>query len=335
MSLENMQDFLLGFNTPKEIEVKEIGKNRVQIVLEPFETGFGSTLGHALRRILLSAMPGAAISETVIEGASHEYDVLDGCKEDVIDIILNLKGVAVRLNVKNEVTLTLSKKGPCIVTAGDLAAGNSQVEVTNPDHVIAHVMDDRTFNLFAKITKGVGYYSAQQKRQNLLSTETSLDVGTILVDASYSPVTRVSYEVQNTRVGNRTNLDKLVLDVQTNGTITPEEIVRCAASILQHQLSCFSEVIPRTFLQEDLGYTNVSPMLSRAVEDLDLTVRAANCLKAENIYFIGDLVQRTESELLRTPNLGRKSLSEIKALLTEHRLSLGMDVEGWEPPAKE
>jgi DNA-directed RNA polymerase subunit alpha len=317
----------LEFLTPKHIQVEQHSITRASVVLEPLERGFGHTLGNALRRILLSSMPGCAIVETEIEGVLHEYSTLEGVQEDVVEILLNLKGVAVKLNSNDEAEITLDRKGPGVVTAGDFELGHD-IEIANPEHVIANLNENGHLKLRAQVGRGRGYEPADIR---IADEEESRVIGSLLLDASYSPVQRVSYKVDSARVEQRTDLDKLVIDLETNGTIDPEEAIRRAATILQQQVSVFvdleSENEPEAVVEED----EIDPILLRPVDDLELTVRSANCLKAENIYYIGDLIRRTEVELLKTPNLGKKSLTEIKDVLASRGLSLGMRLENWPP----
>jgi DNA-directed RNA polymerase subunit alpha len=317
----------LEFLTPKHIQVEQHSITSASVVLEPLERGFGHTLGNALRRILLSSMPGCAIVETEIEGVLHEYSTLEGVQEDVIEILLNLKGVAVKLNSNDEAEITLDRKGPGVVTAGDFELGHD-IEIANPEHVIANLNENGHLKLRAQVGRGRGYEPADIR---IADEEESRVIGSLLLDASYSPVQRVSYKVDSARVEQRTDLDKLVIDLETNGTIDPEEAIRRAATILQQQVSVFvdleSENEPEAIVEED----EIDPILLRPVDDLELTVRSANCLKAENIYYIGDLIRRTEVELLKTPNLGKKSLTEIKDVLASRGLSLGMRLENWPP----
>lgn len=317
----------LEFLTPKHIQVDQKSATRASVVLEPLERGFGHTLGNALRRILLSSMPGCAIVETEIEGVLHEYSTIEGVQEDVIEIMLNLKGVAVKLNSLDEAEITLDCKGPMVVTAGDFQLSHD-IEISNPDHVIANLNENGHLRLRAQVGRGRGYEPADVR---IADEEESRVIGSLLLDASYSPVRRVSYKVDSARVEQRTDLDKLIIDLETNGTIDPEEAIRRAATILQQQVSVFvdleSENEPEVVEEED----EIDPILLRPVDDLELTVRSANCLKAENIYYIGDLIRRTEVELLKTPNLGKKSLTEIKDVLASRGLSLGMRLENWPP----
>lgn len=315
--------------TPRNIDVQQISATRAKVVLEPLERGFGHTLGNALRRILLSSMPGCAIVEAEIDGVLHEYSAINGVQEDVIEILLNLKGIAVLLHGnKSNAVLTLSKKGEGPVTAADIQA-DGDVEIKNPDHVICHINNPNgAVNMRLTVGRGRGYQPADTR---LADEDENRTIGRLQLDASYSPVIRISYVVESARVEQRTDLDKLIIDMETNGTIDPEEAIRRAATILQQQLAVFvdleSEKEARPAKQQD----EVDPILLRPVDDLELTVRSANCLKAENIYYIGDLIQRTEVELLKTPNLGKKSLTEIKDILASRGLSLGMRLENWPP----
>ncbi len=325
-----MQRSVSEFLTPRHIQVEEISKTQAKVTLEPLERGFGHTLGAALRRILLSSMPGAAIIEAEIDGVLHEYSTIEGVQEDVIEILLNLKGVAVKLHDREEATVTLSKSGMGPVTAGDIQLDHG-VELANPEHVIAHLTTDKAeLKMTLRVASGRGFESVDSRSQ--MNEEETRAIGKLQLDATYSPVKRVAYSVESARVEQRTDLDKLVIDLQTNGTLDPEEAIRRSATILQQQLAVFvdleSEAQPEPEEEED----EIDPILLRPVDDLELTVRSANCLKAENIYYIGDLIQRTEVELLKTPNLGKKSLTEIKDVLASRGLSLGMHLDNW-PPA--
>lgn len=324
-----MQDIYKTFLTPKNIQVQMISPTISKVILEPLERGFGHTLGNALRRILLSSMPGAAIVETQIESVLHEYSTMEGVREDVVDILLNLKGIAIKLHGRNELVLTLHKEGPGVVRAGDITPEHD-VEIVNPDHIIAHLTQEGSIKMKLKVMLGRGYQPVIGRE---IEQEERKAIGILLLDASFSPVKRVSYQVENARVEKRTDLDKLIIELETNGTLEPEEAIRRAATILQHQLVAFVELQHEAETKFEKKEEKIDPMLLRPVDDLELTVRAANCLKAENIYFIGDLVQRTENDLLKTPNLGKKSLLEIKAVLAQRGLSLGMRLEKW-PPAE-
>ena len=297
------------------------------VVLEPLERGFGHTLGNALRRILLSSMSGCAIVEVEIEGVEHEYSAIEGVQEDVMEILLNLKGVAAIMEGRDETTVTLSAKGPGVVTAGDITV-DSHVEIVNPEHVIATISGKTSLNMQLRIERGRGY----QPSNTRISDEENRTIGRLQLDASFSPIHKVSYSVDNARVENRTDLDKLILELETNGTIDPEESIRRAATILQQQMAVFVNLEGETAAEPEEKEEEIDPILLRPVDDLELTVRSANCLKAESIYYIGDLIQRTEVELLKTPNLGKKSLTEIKDVLASRGLSLGMRLENW-PPA--
>jgi len=311
---------------PRVVDVQVTDECHAKVVLEPLERGFGHTLGNALRRILLSSIQGCAVVEAQIDGVLHEYTAIEGVQEDVVDILLNLKGVAAIMHNKNEAMLTLNKTGPGVVTAGDIETDHD-VEIINKDHVIAHITEQGSLSMTLKIAKGRGYQPATQRRN-----EDERAIGSLLIDASFSPVRKVAYSVDTARVEQRTNLDKLIVDLETNGTVDPEETIRKAAGILQQQLSVFVDLQGDEEVEDEKSETEIDPILVRPVDDLELTVRSANCLKAENIYYIGDLIQRTEVELLKTPNLGKKSLTEIKDVLGTHGLSLGMRLENW-PPA--
>ncbi|MBX3651915.1 MAG: DNA-directed RNA polymerase subunit alpha [Burkholderiales bacterium] len=316
-----------AFLKPRIIDVQAVSPFHAKVTMEPFERGYGHTLGNALRRTLLSSMPGYAATEVKIAGVLHEYSTIDGVQEDVVDILLNLKGIVFRLHNRDEAILTLKKSGEGVVTAADIEPMHD-VEIVNPDHVIAHLTAGGKLDVQIKIEKGRGYVAAVTRR----GAEDTRSVGGLMLDASYGPVRRVSYAVESARVEQRTDLDKLVIDIETNGAIDPEEAVRYAARVLVEQLSVFADLKGTPALIEEKKATQIDPVLLRPVDDLELTVRSANCLKAENIYYIGDLIQRTETELLKTPNLGRKSLNEIKEVLASRGLTLGMKLENW-PPA--
>lgn len=312
---------------PRIIDVQNISPVHAKIVMEPFERGYGHTLGNALRRILLSSMTGYALTEIKIAGIVHEYSALDGVQEDIVDIILNIKGIVLRLHNETETILNLNKSGKGLITAGDIET-NHNVEIINPDHVIAHLTSNGTLDIQMKVERGHGYVPATSRRNK--NSEKS--IGTIFLDASFSPIKRVSYTVESARVEQRTDLDKLIIDLETNGIVEPEEAIRNAARVLVQQLSVFADLESTPIAKEQPQTPRIDPILLRPVDDLELTVRSANCLKVENIYYIGDLIQRTEAELLRTPNLGRKSLNEIKEVLAARELTLGMKLDNW-PPA--
>ena len=313
---------------PRGIQVERIGFNHAKVVVEPLERGFGHTLGNALRRVLLSSIPGCAVVEVEIDNVLHEYTTLEGLQEDVIEVLLNIKDVAIRMHGHDETTLTLSKKGKGVVTAGDIKVDHS-VEIINPEHVICNLTKDVSLNMRLKVVRGVGYQPAVSRQ---LPDEEARPIGRLQLDASFCPVRRVAYQVDSARLEQRTDLDKLVLEIDTNGAIDAEEAVRKAAEILQDQISIFGDFTRRESSDAKSDKSGVDPVLLRPIDDLELTVRSANCLKAESIYYIGDLVQKTEVELLKTPNLGKKSLTEIKEVLATRGLNLGVKLENW-PPA--
>ncbi|MGY0503680.1 DNA-directed RNA polymerase subunit alpha [Luteimonas sp. e5] len=313
---------------PRGPQIEQITATRAKVVIEPLERGYGHTLGNALRRVLLSSIPGFAITEVSIDGVLHEYSTIEGLQEDVLEVLLNLKDVAIRMASGDSATLSLSKQGPGVVTAGDIKVDHN-VEILNPEHVICHLTKDAAIDMQLKIERGFGYQPASARRHPDEETRT---IGRLMLDASFSPVRRVAYAVEAARVEQRTDLDKLVLDIETNGAIDAEEAVRTAADILTDQLSVFGDFTQRERGAAKPQVAGVDPTLLRPIDELELTVRSANCLKAESIYYIGDLIQKTEVELLKTPNLGKKSLTEIKEVLAQHGLSLGMKLENW-PPA--
>ena len=318
-------DIIKDFLTPTEIVVEESGPTRSKIVLEPLEQGFGHTLGNALRRIILSSMPGTAVSEVKIDGVLHEYSTIEGVQEDVIDILLNLKDLSVRLTEVEDAELTLSKSGSGVVTAADIELSTG-VEVINPDHHIATLNEEGSINMTMKVTRGRGFVPVRP-----LDEDEGQETGLLRLDATYSPIKRLTYQVDNARGEQRTNLDRLTVDIDTDGTLEAEEILRISATILQHQLSAFAELGRLEEVIEEKEEAKIDPIMLRPVDELELTVRSANCLKAENIHYIGDLVTRMESDLLRTPNLGKKSLNEIKEVLLSRGLSLGLILDNWPP----
>jgi DNA-directed RNA polymerase subunit alpha len=318
---------------PKAIQVEQLAANRAKVTLEPFERGYGHTLGNALRRVLLSSMVGYSATEVTIAGVVHEYSSIDGVQQDVVNILLNLKGVVFKLHNRDEVTLSLRKDGEGPVTAADIQTPHD-VEIINPDHVIANLSQGGKLDMQIKVEKGRGYVPGSMRRY---ADEPTKALGRIVLDASFSPVKRVSYTVESARVEQRTDLDKLVIEIETNGAITAEDAVRASSKILVEQLAVFAQLEGSELSVFDApavrgGAGSFDPILLRPVDELELTVRSANCLKAENIYYIGDLIQRSENELLKTPNLGRKSLNEIKEVLASRGLTLGMKLEAW-PPA--
>jgi DNA-directed RNA polymerase subunit alpha len=316
---------------PKAIKVEPLGGHRAKVTLEPFERGYGHTLGNALRRVLLSSMVGYAPTEVTIAGVLHEYSTIDGVQEDVVHIMLNLKGVVFRLHNRDEVTLVLRKEGEGPVTAGDIQTPHD-VEIINPEHVIAHLAQGGKLDMQIKVEKGRGYVPGTcAARRRADQVDRPHRAGRVVLAGS-----RVSYAVENARVEQRTDLDKLVMEIETNGAITPEEAIRASAKILVEQLAVFAAARGQPVTRSSTGRSHpqrpqFDPILLRPVDELELTVRSANCLKAENIYYIGDLIQRTETELLKTPNLGRKSLNEIKEVLASRGLTLGARLENWPP----
>lgn len=325
-----MTTYMSQFLKPRIVDIKKYSSSRTRLVLEPLERGFGHTLGNALRRILLSSMEGTAVVEAQIDGVVHEYSAIDGVQEDVLDILLNMKGIAVILHDQSEVVLTLAKEGVGPVTAGDIQLPHN-VEVVNPDHVIANLTGG-SLSITFRVTKGRGYQPASTRIEN---DDEDRVIGQLYLDASFSPVNMVTYNVESARVENRTDLDKLIIDVDTDGTMEAEDAIKYASTILSDQLSSFVDfkVIEEQAVEKE--EPTVDPALLQAIDELDLTVRSANCLKAENIYYVGDLIQRSEMELLKTPNLGRKSLTEIKDVLATKGLSLGMQLENWPPSSLE
>ena len=321
-----MHESVNEFLKPRNVKVVSSNEWQAKVVIEPFERGYGHTLGNAMRRILLSSMPGTAIVEAEIDGVLHEYTSIEGVQEDVVEILLNLKKVAVCLHGRNSAELSISKEGPGVITGADIILDHD-VEIMNPDIVIANLSSSGSISMKLLVEKGRGYRPAIR---GPVFEEEAGPIGRLQLDASFSPIHRVSYDVEATRVEQRTDLDKLIFDIETNGTIDPEEAIRHAGSILKDQLSVFVDLETEVEAVED-EEDQIDPALLRPVDELELTVRSANCLKAEEVMYIGDLVQKTEVELLRTPNLGKKSLNEIKEVLASHGLSLGMELENWPP----
>lgn len=321
-----MQSYLANLIKPRLVDVTPVTKNNARIVIEPLERGYGHTLGNALRRVLLSSIPGCAVTSVSIQGVDHEYSSIDGVREDVLDILLNLKNLSIKVHEGHETTLHLKRKGPGKVTAADITSSHV-AEVVNPDLEIANLTDTAELDITLHVQRGRGYQPVSTR----LPHADNVDVGSLQIDASFSPIKRVSYIVESARVEQRTDLDKLVIEIETNGTVEPEEAVRQAAAILNDHLSVFIALKG----EDGPGITeerpDFDPLLMRPVDDLELTVRSANCLKAENIFYIGDLILRTENDLLKTPNLGKKSLTEIKDILATKGLSLGMRLENWPP----
>ncbi|VFP81601.1 DNA-directed RNA polymerase subunit alpha [Buchnera aphidicola] len=323
-----MQDFVEDFLKPRLVDIKQISTTRAKITLEPLERGFGHTLGNALRRILLSSMSGCAVTEVEINGILHEYMHKEGVQEDILDILLNLKGLSIKLFGKDEVILHLKKSGVGPVIAADIDY-DSSTEIINLKHIICHLTcPNVSIDIRMKVMRGRGYMTAKSSKD---LNKNNRIIGKLFLDVSYSPIERIIYNVESARVKQRTDLDKLIIDMETNGTIDPEEAIRKAATILADQLESFIDLrgIREPEIKEEKP--EFEPILLRPVDDLELTVRSANCLKAESIHYIGDLVQKTEVELLKTPNLGKKSLTEIKDILASRGLSLGMKLDNWPP----
>lgn len=314
---------------PRRVDVENISNTLAKVTIEPLNRGFGHTLGNALRRVLLSSMPGCAVTEVEIEGVLHEYTTIEGVHEDVTDILLNLKGLAINMRAKNVAVLSLNKTGPGEVKGSDITVDHD-VEIANPDHLIAKLTRGVALKMQLIVERGRGYRPVVV---GIPDEDAEQYIGRLKLDASFSPVRRVSYDVQSARVEQQTDLDKLILEIETNGTIDSEDAIKEAAKILRNQLSVFVDLEA-----EETGEMTVpshapeiDPILLSSVDDLELSVRSANCLKAESIYYIGDLIQREAKDLLKTPSLGKKSLTEIEGALAQRGLSLGMKLENWPP----
>nr|VFK40477.1 MAG: DNA-directed RNA polymerase subunit alpha [Candidatus Kentron sp. SD]VFK45840.1 MAG: DNA-directed RNA polymerase subunit alpha [Candidatus Kentron sp. SD]VFK79904.1 MAG: DNA-directed RNA polymerase subunit alpha [Candidatus Kentron sp. SD] len=323
-----MRGITIDLLKPRIVDVRHTDANTIRVAIEPLDRGFGHTLGNALRRVLLSSIPGCAVVEAEFNGVLHEYTTIAGVQEDVTQILLNLKGLAIRMHTRNEVVLNLSKKGEGVVLGRDITLDHD-VEIVNPDWVIAHMAKGGELNMSMRVVRGCGYQPAAARVQ---SEEGDQSIGKLALDASFSPLRRVAYVVESARVEQRTDLDKLIMEIETNGTIEPEGAIRLAADLLRDQLAVFVDLIGKEDIEIQEPETAMDPILLRPVDDLELTVRSANCLKAESIYYVGDLIQHTEVELLKTPNLGKKSLTEIKDVLAVRGMSLGMRLENWPPP---
>ena len=319
-----MQISVIDLLVPTEIQVENVSDTVSKVTLEPLERGFGHTLGNALRRILLSSMPGAAVTDVVIDGISHEYSTIEGVREDVIDILLNLKDMPVKLIEGNEAELKLSVDGPCEVTSSSFEAPGN-VELTDADHHVVSLVDKIKLNMSVFVRTGRGYEPAD------IRDDENNTVGGLKVDASFSPVKRVSYSAENARFEKRTDLDKLILELETDGTIDAKMAIEHSATIMQQQLAAFVDLEAIAEQEAKKEQNDFDPLLLRSIEELELTVRSTNCLKAESIFLIGDLIQRSEFDLLKTPNLGKKSLNEIKDVLASKGLSLGMVLDNWPP----
>ncbi|MDQ6970090.1 MAG: DNA-directed RNA polymerase subunit alpha [Mariprofundus sp.] len=311
---------------PRNISVEEkVAGRSAKIIVEPLERGYGTTIGNSLRRMLLSSLPGTAVTSVTFDGVSHEYDTIKGVREDVMDIILTLKELEIHMESDDAANLVLDVKGSSIVTAGDIQCP-AGVLILNPDLILAHLNDDGILKIEAKIEKGRGYDAAAEREIEERA------VGSLLVDASFSPIRRVSTRVETARVGQRTDYDKLIMEIETNGSLSPQEAINQAAAIMEQQLAVFvdfSAVFQDEVVEEvDNG---LEDLLVQPIEHLDLSVRSMNCLKSDDVFLVGDLVQRNEQEMLRTPNFGRKSLNEIKEVLENMGLELGMDLANWPP----
>ena len=309
---------------PRSISIEEMVAGRsAKIVFEPLERGFGTTIGNGLRRMLLSSLPGAAVTSVSFDGVMHEFDSISGVREDVVDMILTLKDLDVHMGGDTAETLSLNISGPAVVIAADIQCP-AGVTVLNPELVIAHLNDDGKIKAEFIVEKGRGYDPAQDREED------DRPKGFLLIDASYSPIRRVAMRVENARVSKKTNYDKLIMEIDTDGSIGPQDAISAAAAMFQAQLNVFVDfdVVEDDTLAEDEG-DNVADLLGQPIDHLDLSVRSMNCLKSDNVFYVGDLVQRTEQEMLRTPNFGRKSLTEIKLVLDSMGLELGMEVDGW------
>ncbi len=332
VNIKNWQEL----KKPNGLEMKAGGdpKRKATFVAEPLERGFGLTLGNALRRVLLSSLQGAAITSIKIENVLHEFSSLAGVREDVTDMVLNIKQISIAMEGEGSKRLQLSATGPATVTAGDIAV-SGDIEILNPDLVICHLDEGATLNMELTADTGKGYAPAVANRP------ADAPIGLIPVDSLYSPIAQVSYKVDKTRVGQELDFDKLALTIETDGTVTPEDAIAYAARILQDQLQLFvhfeeslaaaNQAGAAQQSQEESDANQLNRYLLKKVDELELSVRSANCLKNDNIIYIGDLVQKTEAEMLRTPNFGRKSLNEIKEVLSSMGLRLGMDIPGWPP----
>ncbi|OLP55378.1 DNA-directed RNA polymerase subunit alpha [Rhizobium rhizosphaerae] len=311
---------------PNKVEFTSSGRTKVSLVAEPLERGFGLTLGNALRRVLLSSLRGAAVTAVQIDGVLHEFSSIPGVREDVTDIVLNIKEIAIKMDGDDAKRMVVRKQGPGVVTAGDIQTVGD-IEILNPNHVICTLDDGAEIRMEFTVNNGKGYVPADRNRSE------DAPIGLIPVDSLYSPVKKVSYKVENTREGQVLDYDKLTMTIETNGSVTGEDAVAFAARILQDQLSVFVNFDEPQKETEEEAVTELAfnPALLKKVDELELSVRSANCLKNDNIVYIGDLIQKTEAEMLRTPNFGRKSLNEIKEVLASMGLHLGMEVPAWPP----
>lgn len=311
---------------PRNINIEEkIAGRSAKIVFEPLERGFGTTIGNSLRRMLLSSLPGSAVTSVVIDGVAHEYSTIKGVREDVMDIILGLKELDVQMESNDSSTISMDVKGPAVVTAGDIQCP-AGVMVLNPELVLAHLNDDGCLKFEATVEKGRGYAPASEREVE------DRPVGSLLIDASYSPIRRVSTRVEAARVGQKTNYDKLIMEIETDGSLSPEEAINQAATIIEDQLAVFVDFSARdSGVVAEVADDGLEDLLVQPIEHLDLSVRSMNCLKSDDVFRVGDLVQRSEQAMLRTPNFGRKSLNEIKEVLEGMGLELGMQLDNWPP----
>ena len=307
----------------------EAGKvNLAKIEIYPLERGFGHTLGNTLRRVLLSSMAGVAITDVQIQGVRHEYDAIEGMQEDVLNLLLNLKEVSLVLYDMDTAVLTLKKEGPCAVTAGDLVL-QPNMEVVNPNLILAHLNEDGRLDMRINARRGCGYESAEE-RISRVEEKTSVD--RLYLDASYSPILRASYKVESTRVDQQTDMDKLIIELETDGSLDPTNAIRRAATILHKQLQPFVDLHSDEIIDVRVGGDELDARLFKSISEFKFNTRSANCLREANIEYVGDLVSHTETQLLKTPNLGKKSLQEIKEALATLDLTLGMQLENWPPP---
>ncbi len=325
-----MQSFLANMLKPQVSSIERVNSNLAKVTIEPMEKGFGHSMGNALRRTLLSSIPGCAVTNVSIEGVVHQYMTLEGVQEDVIDILLNLKNLSLNMFDRDEATLSLKKTSPGAVLASDIETTHD-VEIFNPELIIANLSTGGSLDMQIHVKRGLGYQPATTQEIN---GEADSNVDDLKLDASFSPIKSVTYSVESARVDQRTDLDKLIMVIEGDGSVDPEDAIKSAAKAIFNQLSVFIDLAESedASSESSVAEPDIDPILLQPVDDLELTVRSANCLKAENVLYIGDLIQKTEVELLKTPNLGKKSLVEIKDVLGQKGLSLGMRIENWPPP---
>ncbi len=324
-----MQSYLSNMLKPQVSSIERVNPNLAKVTIEPMEKGFGHSMGNALRRTLLSSIPGCAVTNVSIEGVVHQYMTLEGVQEDVIDILLNLKNLSLNLFDRDEATLSLKKTGPGSVLASDIETSHD-VEIFNPELIIANLSSGGTLDMQIHVKRGLGYQPVASRDIN---TDDDTNVDDLKLDASFSPIKSVTYSVESARVDQRTDLDKLIMVIEGDGSVDPEDAIKSAAKAIFNQLSVFIDLAESEDASSESSVVepDIDPILLQPVDDLELTVRSANCLKAENVLYIGDLIQKTEVELLKTPNLGKKSLVEIKDVLGQKGLSLGLRIENWPP----